>query len=68
MAEKKITIKIPLEKGNTSDVFVSINERTWQIKRGVEVEVPECVAEELKRSQDAINAAYLYETEHTSIE
>ena len=42
--EKKVKIKIPRGRKDEGDVFVGINERTWLIKRGVEVEVPECVA------------------------
>ena len=45
--EKTVKIKLPRERGDQEDVFVGVNERTWLIKRGVEVEVPECVAEVL---------------------
>lgn len=40
------------------DVFVAVNGKTWQIKRGERVEVPEDVAEVLERSmkQDAKTA------------
>lgn len=34
------------------DVFVGVNGRTWQIKRGVEVMVPPSVAEVLKNAQE----------------
>ena len=52
MAEKKATeakeelvrIKLPKDKNNKDDVFVSVNERTFLIKRGEWVEVPKCVA------------------------
>lgn len=46
--EKLIKIRLPKERRDQEDVFVGINERTWLIKRGVEVEVPECVAEVLR--------------------
>lgn len=45
--EKLIKIRLPKERRDQEDVFVGVNERTWLIKRGVEVEVPECVAEVL---------------------
>ena len=32
------------------DLFVSVNGRTFQIQRGVEVEVPACVAEVIRNS------------------
>lgn len=44
-AEKKVTIKLPRLKENNGPLFVSVNERTFLIQRGVPVDVPECVAE-----------------------
>ena len=49
--EKLIKIRLPKERRDQEDVFVGINERTWLIKRGVEVEVPECVAEVLENRE-----------------
>ena len=48
-------VKIRLFKdGNKykDDVFVSVNDRTWQIQRGVDVTVPRIVAEVLQQSQE----------------
>lgn len=53
--EKLIKIRLPKERREQEDVFVGINERTWLIKRGVEVEVPECVAGFGKSRDDAGN-------------
>lgn len=50
--EKMVKIRIPRIKANQEDVFVSVNERTWIVKRGVEVEVPECVAEVIRHSEE----------------
>ncbi len=50
--EKTVKIRIPKFKANQEDVFVSVNERTWVVQRGVEVEVPECVAEVIRRSEE----------------
>ena len=50
--EKLVKIRIPKYKANQEDVFVSVNERTWLVKRGVEVEVPECVAEVIRHSEE----------------
>lgn len=52
-AEKMVTIKIDRHSKDEGDVFVSVNERTWQIKRGVYVEVPECVKEVIDNAQQA---------------
>lgn len=65
-AEKTVKIRIPREKDNDSDVFVSVNERTWLIKRGVEVEVPECVAEVLRHKEEAEEADYEFQEANKS--
>ncbi len=49
--ERLVKIRLPKERGEQEDVFVGVNERTWLIKRGVEVEVPECVAEVLENRE-----------------
>lgn len=50
--EKTVRIKLPILPNDEGDVFVSVNDRTWQIKRGEYVDVPECVAEVLDRADD----------------
>ena len=52
--EKMVKIRIPRIKANQEDVFVSVNERTWIIKRGVEVDVPECVAEVIRHQEEML--------------
>ena len=60
--EKMVKLKIPLVRGGKNDdVFVSVNDRKWLIKRGVEVEVPECVAKVLDNSERQLYAAAQYE-------
>jgi hypothetical protein len=60
--EKMVKIKIPLERGKANkDVFVSVNDRTWQIKRGIAVEVPECVAEVLQHEEEQLLKAAEYQ-------
>ena len=56
--EKLVKIRIPISRENNADVFVSVNERNWLIKRGVEVEVPECVIEVLRNQEIALEKAY----------
>lgn len=60
--EKMVKIKIPLTRKEQQDVWVSVNERTWQIKRGVEVEVPECVAEVLQHQEKMLGVAMEFES------
>ena len=52
--EKMVKIRIPRTKANQEDVFVSVNERTWIVKRGVEVDVPACVAEVLRHQEEML--------------
>lgn len=55
--EKLVTVKIPRERGNDADVYISVNDRSWLIKRGVAVDVPECVAEVLRNQEKAMDIA-----------
>lgn len=55
--EQTVRIMLPIGKGMTDDVYVSVNDRSWLIKRGIEVEVPLCVAEVLKNKADMELAA-----------
>lgn len=57
--EKMVKIKLPrVKSGEQDDVFVSVNDRRWLIKRGEEVEVPECVAEVLRNQEAALDEAF----------
>jgi hypothetical protein len=58
--EKLVKIRIPRERDRQDDVFVCVNGRTWLIKRGVEVEVPECVAEVIRNAEDVADQAFAY--------
>lgn len=60
--EKTVKIKLPRINKDDADVFVSVNERTWLIKRGVEVEVPECVAEVLRHQEEMQEEAYDFDS------
>ncbi len=66
--EKLVKIRLPLipnaEKQEAQ--FVSCNGRDYVIPRGVEMEVPECIVEILRNSEDALLEAYRYEAAHVS--
>ena len=62
--EKMVKIRIPRTKANQEDVFVSVNMRTWLIKRGVDVEVPECVAEVLRHSEEMMENIVIFNDAH----
>ena len=52
--EKMVKIRLPKTKADEDDERVWVIHRSWQIKRGVEVEVPECVAEVLRNKEMAL--------------
>lgn len=58
---KMVKIKIPKTKELKEDVFVSVNFRTYQIQRGVEVEVPEFVKEVLEHQEEMLQEIMLFE-------
>ena len=59
--EGSVRIKLPKTRELSDDVFVSVNNRTWLIQRGVYVTVPACVAEVLQHSEDMAEEALRYE-------
>ena len=52
--QKMVKIRIPRTKKDEEDVFVSVNHYTCIIKRGVEVEVPDFVAEVLRHQEEML--------------
>lgn len=64
--EKLVKVRLPLipnvEKQEAQ--FVSCNGRDFVIPRGKEVEVPECIAEILRNSEEAQLEAFRYSAEH----
>ena len=59
--QKMVKIRIPRTKADQEDVFVSVNMYTCIIKRGVEVEVPDFVAEVLRHQEEALEEIMLFE-------
>lgn len=58
---KMVTVRIPRTKKDEEDVFVSVNNYTCIIKRGVEVEVPDFVAEVLRHQEEMLEEIMLFE-------
>jgi len=58
---KKVKIKLPLTRSEKEDVYVAINGHSWQIARGVEVEVPENVIKVLQRQEKMLAQALEFE-------
>lgn len=61
MTKNMVKIKLPKDKKNMEDVFVSVNFETFQIKRGVEVEVPDYVYEVLQHREEMLEEIMLFE-------
>ena len=59
--EKMVKIRIPRTSAKQEDIPVWVNERSWMIQRGVEVEVPECVAEVLRHQEEMMETIMLFE-------
>lgn len=59
-ARKMVKIRIPRTKADEEDVFVSVNMETFLIKRGVEVEVPDYVAEVLRHQEEQLENIMLF--------
>ena len=58
--EEMVTIKLPKIRGGADSEYVCVNDRPFQIQRGVAVEVPACVAEVLETRDRQLEAAYNY--------
>ena len=59
--QKMVRIRIPRTKQNEEDVFVSVNNYTCIVKRGVEVEVPDYVAEVLRHQEEMLEKIMLFD-------
>ena len=61
-----VTVRIPRTKADQEDVFVSVNQRTYIIKRGVSVEVPDFVAEVLLHQEEMLEQIMLFESRNAN--
>ena len=67
MKEQMVTIFLPRGRKNEENfVIVSVNGRSWKIMRGVEVSVPDYVAEVLENGRMMAEAARRYVDERAS--
>lgn len=58
---KLVKIRLPKTKADQEDVPVWVNNKSWIIKRGVEVEVPASVAEVLRHKEEMMEQIMLFE-------
>ena len=57
---KKVKIKLPLTRAEKDDKYVAVNGKSYLIKRGVEVEVPDFVAEVLQHQEEMLENIMLF--------
>lgn len=62
-ATKMVKIKLPLTRTEKDDKWCAVNGKTFLIKRGVEVEVPDYVAEVLHHEEEMLSLGMAYEAE-----
>ena len=62
--QKMIKVRIPRTKKDEEDVFVSVNNYTCIVKRGVDVTVPDFVAEVLRHQEAMLETIALFEEAH----
>ena len=60
---KKVKIRLPLTRTEKDDVYVAVNGRSYQIKRGVDVEVPDYVAEVLQHKEEMLTQSMEFEAQ-----
>ena len=61
---KTVTVRIPRLSPKQEDVFVSVNNYTCLVTRGVEGEVPDFVAEVLRHQEERMETIALFEEAH----
>lgn len=64
--EKTVVIQLPVIEGMGDSVYVGVNMKDYQIKRGEPVEVPLCVADVLRNSDKQMMVAMQKQEEMTS--
>ncbi len=62
-ANKMVKIKLPLTRTEKDDKWCAVNGKSFLIKRGVEVEVPDYVAEVLRNEEEMLSIGMAYEEE-----
>ena len=60
---KMVKIKLPLTRTEKEDVYVAVNGKSYQIKRGETVEVPDYVAEVLQHKEEMLAVAMEFEAQ-----
>ena len=59
--EPTVTIRLPITRTEKEDKWVAVNGKSMLIKRGVDVEVPLCIAKVLEHQEKMLMEAMEYE-------
>lgn len=60
---KMVKIKLPLTRSEKEDEYVAVNGKSYLIKRGETVEVPDFVAEVLEHKEEMLAQAMEFEAQ-----
>ena len=63
MATKMVKIRLPLTRTEKDDKYVAVNGKSFLIKRGENVEVPDYVAEVLEHEEEMLSIRMAFEEE-----
>ena len=65
--EEMVSIRLPLIPGveKQEALYVGVNDRSWVIPRGKEMQVPRCVVEVIEHSEEEAMNAELFRHAHT---
>ena len=65
-----VVVNIPLVKNEPDTLFVSVNEKTYSIKKGVDVKVPRFVYDMIVDNQEQVmrNITFINETKNLTTE
>lgn len=60
---KMVKIKLPLTRAEKEDAYVAVNGKSYLIKRGETVEVPDFVAEVLQHKEEMLAVSMEFEAQ-----
>jgi hypothetical protein len=60
---KMVKVKLPLTRNEKEDVYVAVNGKSYLIKRGENVEVPDFVAEVLQHKEEMLAVSMEFEAQ-----
>lgn len=62
--EELLDIIIPMTREHKEDVFIRVNERTWQVQRGKQVKLPRCAVKVVQQAEQALADMLAFEEKY----